>query len=146
MPRRWVLSLVVASALALGPSVVRAQAVPWNIAEISGTVVSANAASITVRDSQGFLREISLAGTARPALAPGMTVQAIGYRDGFGLQATQIAVAPATLIAPRALPPLPSPVSAGAPSLPVSAALPPAAAGGALLAAPVSAALPSAPR
>ncbi len=113
MTRRWLLSLLAGAALALGPSVVRAQTVPWNTSAITGTVVSANAASVTVRDDQGFLHQIAVTGP-RPALAKGMRVRATGSSDGLGLQAMRIDTGPLVPAIPSGPSAVPVFVPAGA--------------------------------
>jgi hypothetical protein len=128
------LTILSCTALAvLAPSVVLAQAVPWNTTVVNGTVVSVDAATLTVRDEQGFLRQVSLGGAPRTALAPGMAVTISGYRDSLALQAIRVeprlappapAVAPirSAVAAPPALGPALPAMPAIGPALP---ALPP---------------------
>jgi hypothetical protein len=109
--------LAILTCAALGvlvPRTVLAQAVPWNTTTLKGTVVSVDAASLTVRDEQGFLRNVSLANAPRTALSPGMPVTISGYRAPLGLQATRVAplmtpiAPPAPAIVPvRPIAPLP---------------------------------------
>jgi hypothetical protein len=108
---RRLLTILICSPLGvLAPGAALAQAVPWNATVLNGTIVSVDAASLTVRDEQGFLRHVSLAGAPRTALSPGMVVTVTGYRDPAALQATRV----------DALPRLAPPVPAIVPVRPIS--------------------------
>jgi hypothetical protein len=107
------LTILTCAALAvLAPGVALAQAVPSNVTAVKGTIVSVDAASLTVRDEQGFLRQVSLGSAPRTALAPGMAVTVSGYGSPLGLQAVRVD----PQIAPLA--PVGVPIRPAAPAVP----------------------------